>query len=211
MKFTCTHSGECCTNPSTQIGLTLGDIQRICKHTGKTTKGLFSDQIGLQPFGDASENIDVELGLHIPCRFRKDNRCTIYSARPLNCRLFPYWILADAPKEKMKEVLEPGCGCCKGFVMDEKDRPMYKAYKEALAKIFLQEMEKTDAAMLEFNQQITISRDPDVSEKERIIIAKKLIDHGRDELMIEAMQKAVEEQEFAESQELNDAESLLEK
>ncbi len=88
---------------------------------------------------------------------------------------------------------------------------MYKAYKEALAKIFLQEMEKTDAAMLEFNQQITISRDPDVSEKERIIIAKKLIDHGRDELMIEAMQKAVEEQEFAESQELNDAESLLEK
>ena len=95
--------------------------------------------------------------------------------------------------------------------MDEKDRPMYKAYKEALAKIFLQEMEKTDAAMLEFNQQITISRDPEVSEKERIIIAKKLIDHGRDELMIEAMQKAVEEQEFAESQELNDAESLLEK
>ncbi|MBS3142658.1 hypothetical protein J4464_04700, partial [Candidatus Woesearchaeota archaeon] len=77
------------------------------------------------------------------------------------------------------------------------------------AKIFLEEMEKTDAAMLEFNQQITISRDPDVSEKERIIIAKKLIDHGRDELMIDAVQKAIEEQEFAESQELNDAEKYL--
>ena len=49
----------------------------------------------------------------------------------------------------MKEVLEPGWGCCKGFVMDEKDRPMYKAYKEALAKIFLQEMEKTDERLKE--------------------------------------------------------------
>src|SRR3989338_929103 len=149
MRFQCTNAGECCTNPSTQIAVTLGDIMRIKQFTKLPIEKIIPHYVAVNPFGDPEkpQTFDLELGLNIPCRFREGNRCTIYKARPLNCRLFPYWILAHAPQEKIKEIGEPGCKCLSHFEMDEADRPVYKSYADALGKIMEQESAKTDSFM----------------------------------------------------------------
>ena len=96
MAFRCLHCGGCCENNATHINLTLGDISRFSEITCKSTEDLFREgSIGLMPFQTTEDPdiFEIELGLKIPCRFRKGKRCMIYGARPLNCRLFPFWII----------------------------------------------------------------------------------------------------------------------
>lgn len=153
--FRCYHCGGCCEDVCTQINLTLGDIKRLCEHTKKTVLQLYKEGvIGIYPFGDPfrHDEFETDVGLFIPCRFRKflsekdkktkTVKCSVYKARPLNCRLFPYWILADAPEKDIKNLICAGHECMKHFEIDEdfkKDRKTYIDYKEKLVAILHKE------------------------------------------------------------------------
>jgi len=50
-----------------------------CKSCGKCCNGKMFDYI---LFGNSR--------IKLPCKFHKNNRCSIYSSRPINCRLFPF-------------------------------------------------------------------------------------------------------------------------
>ena len=134
----CNHCGLCCRDPLTQINVTVGDIQRIADFLKVDIEELFKEKIGLNPFKEPEfENTyDIDLGLNLPCRFRKNNRCMIYEARPLNCRLFPQWVLANAPNEKIKEILKDHK--CE---YDLSKKQEYKRYSDAVGNILLQEAE----------------------------------------------------------------------
>jgi len=135
----CNHCGLCCRDPVTQINLTIGDIQRIADFLKVDVEELFKDKIGLNPFKEPNfENTyDIDLGLNLPCKFRKNNKCTIYKARPLNCRLFPQWILAEAPNDKIKQILGKDHKC----EYDLSKKEQYKEYTQAVGNILFQEAE----------------------------------------------------------------------
>jgi len=184
----CNHCGLCCKDPVTQINLTVGDIWRIADFLKVNIEELFKDKIGLNPFREPEiENIyDIDLGLNLPCKFRKNNRCIIYPVRPLNCRLFPQWILAEAPDEKIKQLLkEHKCE------YDLKNKEKYRKYKQEIAKILFQEAE-----FYELFKKINIKglfkvKGKDLREKEYNIV-QKLRKMFKEHLKIENIRKAVD-------------------
>lgn len=154
--FRCYHCGGCCEDVSTQISLTLGDIQRLTKFTKKSALKLYKEGIiGVYPFGDPfKENeFETDVGIFVPCLFRKKKKdqdhtsCLIYPARPINCRLFPYWILAEAPPNEIKSIITPTHECMKHFEIDpdfKEDRKAFHIYKEKLVKILFKETRVSD-------------------------------------------------------------------
>jgi len=150
--FSCNHNGRCCEDPTTQISLTLGDIQRMCIATEKSAVQLYEEGIiGIFPFGDPESKTAYELdvGLYIPCKHRKEETncgkktCAIYELRPLNCRLFPFWLVAQAPKDMVENFIEEHpCGKCMGKI-SRQDKMTYKHYTNALAQIFDEEEDKS--------------------------------------------------------------------
>ena len=145
----CNHCGLCCKDPCTQINITIGDIWRISSHLKMPVEELFKEHISINPFGDPDLiHYELDLGLNIPCKFRVDERCSIYPARPLNCRLFPYWILAEAPYEKLTEILEEHR--CSYDTLRKKD---YKEYKDIIGQILLEE-----SRLFEIKKKVNVTR-----------------------------------------------------
>lgn len=88
LKFHCTGCGKCCTGPSGYVFLSETDLHTLAAHFSLTPQAfakkytrLVDDQYALldRPGSDA-------------CIFLKDNKCSVYGARPIQCRTFPWWV-----------------------------------------------------------------------------------------------------------------------
>lgn len=88
LKFGCTQCGQCCTGSPGYVWITKEEVEKAAEFL-KITPELFmrrytrrvGPRIALTEL--AKKNYD--------CVFLKDNRCTIYSVRPEQCRKFPWW------------------------------------------------------------------------------------------------------------------------
>ncbi len=158
-QFTCVHKGNCCENPTMLVNLTVGDMIRVSDITGMSITDLFGTAWFATPFGDGKTSLTykVEPGLEMPCHFRRGGKCMIYRARPLNCRLFPYWILASLSYAEMKKGFHPSDLCCAfncNPTLQEKEK--YKRYVSALSKIMDKELLITDRILKELHLEKTI-------------------------------------------------------
>jgi len=146
MAFECKHCGQCCIDECTQINISVGDIVRMCKFLNISIRDIFS-RIGIKPFGDPENTnmFDYELGLNIPCEFREGERCKIYPARPLNCRMFPYVFLGNVDSGKLKEVIDPSHKCIvEGIKLSAEEKKKCRAYADFIGKLILEEAELTE-------------------------------------------------------------------
>lgn len=168
MGFKCNNCGFCCKGKKDiQVNLTIGDIYRICEKLMITVEDFFDKYAGLKPFGDprTPKEYDIDIGLNMPCPFYKDNKCTIYNARPVNCRIFPYWLLVRAPKDKLNDLLKGKCE----YTLDKKSLKAYKKYQDAIAKVLLEESSYYD--IKEKTTSKKINKKPNINEiKSNIIV-----------------------------------------
>ncbi len=89
VRFECQGSGKCCTSHG-EFGfvfLTRPDRIRFAKHLGLTLK-TFTEQYceksgGIWHLKEDRKNPD--------CMFLKNKRCSVYEARPTQCRTWPFW------------------------------------------------------------------------------------------------------------------------
>ena len=180
--FHCYHCGQCCEDIATQINLTLGDIKRISIITGKSAVELYNDKvISVMPFFDPLEpnKFEIDLGLFKPCRYlNKDKKCSIYSHRPLNCRLFPIWILAEAPKEAITEMSHDSGQCLKKLDNLNKKRFFYKNYVKKLSKVLDEENDSSDTFIKQLGLQNSIVIDEKLRNKEELKeLIRQMIDN----------------------------------
>ncbi len=87
VRFRCTGCGRCCEGPEGYVWLELSDIERLAGHLDmdrfaftRTYVRRVHREFALidQPNGD--------------CVFyRRGEGCTVYAARPRQCRTFPFW------------------------------------------------------------------------------------------------------------------------
>ena len=77
--FKCNRCGECCR--TAPIELSDEEVVILCKHLN----------LSAEEFDDwfIDKNV-LEIYLRAPCPFLSDNACTVYEARPLTCRLYPF-------------------------------------------------------------------------------------------------------------------------
>lgn len=87
LRFGCTQCGQCCTGTPGFVWLDEHDITVLCEHL-KLTKEKF-----LQTY---TRLVDGKISLiedpkNFDCVFLKNNKCSLYGARPKQCKRFPFW------------------------------------------------------------------------------------------------------------------------
>lgn len=166
--FECTHCGACCKKETSPVNVTLGDVKRISEFLGKPPDEIIGTNVKMRPFLDANEpgRFDVELGLPKPCHFWKDGKCSVYKARPLNCRLFPFWLYASLSDGEIAEQTLPGYECIINSRVDEAHRAVYKEYARRLAKLIMRESKITDEFMEKngFHDEVVVEGHDDAFE-----------------------------------------------
>lgn len=223
VSFKCIHCGACCIFPSTQINLTLGDIARISNHLKVSPSKLINEEyFEPSPFFNPQNPLqfDIELGLHKPCKFWKNNRCSIYEARPLNCRLFPIWMFAKLPADIIKEQALEGYDCVNNTVLKGEDIPVYDNYTEKISEILLHEAILTEHFMRVNNMfqkiDITLHKDivfnDSISPDEKInflnkVIKNQNIDLKKTSILIDEELK--DSRQFLINEKLNEIEKIL--
>lgn len=110
LKFECQGSGKCCTSHG-EFGfvyLTPLDRKRFAEFLGITTREFTKNYCekthGIWHLKEDSTNPD--------CLFLKNKRCSVYDARPTQCRTWPFWPEVMNAKSWAKEVVAfcPGAG-----------------------------------------------------------------------------------------------------
>lgn len=136
VRFECQGSGKCCTSHG-EFGfvfVTLEDRRRFAKHlkitTGEFTKKYCTNRNGIWHLNEDPKNPD--------CMFLKNKKCSVYHARPTQCRTWPFWPEVMNAKAWTKEVVSfcPGVG--KGDLIPydkiEKQMNEQKASEQDLVK-----------------------------------------------------------------------------
>lgn len=99
LKFRCTGCGNCCKDPL--LPLTDFDLRRLVARTGERASRLVAwvDRNGIDMDDEPEAFVELRVGKRVMvlrhegggCRFLgADDRCTVYSSRPLGCRVFPF-------------------------------------------------------------------------------------------------------------------------
>lgn len=87
VRFECQGSGKCCTSRGAYgyVYLTIEDRRRMAKRVGLTTSAFTRTYC---------KKTNGWFHLKHPeknCRFLDGKRCTVYEARPNQCRTWPFW------------------------------------------------------------------------------------------------------------------------
>jgi Fe-S-cluster containining protein len=99
LKFRCTGCGNCCKEPL--LPLTDADVRRIVERTGDDAGDVvrFIDRNAIDMDDEPESFAELRQGRRVMilrhqnggCRYLgDDDRCSIYNARPLGCRIFPF-------------------------------------------------------------------------------------------------------------------------
>jgi Fe-S-cluster containining protein len=82
------------------------DIKRISAHFGQTSKQFYDKWLKVD------ENKDV-VNKSTPCQFLgKDNKCTIYAIRPLDCAEFPHFVRKDVKYQAAEKTYTNNMAYC---------------------------------------------------------------------------------------------------
>lgn len=194
--------GKCCSASYSQINVTVGDLIRISNFLEKPVSYILKNFVGINPFGDPVNptKFSYEFGINMPCLLRKKNKCSIYETRPLNCRLFPYWILVQAFVSNKKEMIDSSYKCMNNLKLSGDKIRNYSSYSKLIGDILMQEASLTDNILykLKIKHSLDLSKNKDYQriitkyknkktnqalkelETEKIRLAKKIFGKFKD-------------------------------
>ena len=146
LKFQCQGSGKCCTSHGEYgfVFLTKEDCQRMADHLEMSlssfTRKYCQRSQGYFHLKEEPQKPD--------CLFLKEKRCSIYEARPTQCRTWPFWPDVMNAKTWKKEVVTfcPGVG---------KGKTVAAAKIQAILNEQIQSEIELDQEALEFAKKLT--------------------------------------------------------
>lgn len=88
LRFKCTGCGKCCTGSPGYVFLSPADLLRLAEHFS-----LSSEEFAANYTYKVDDKISlIDRPGTSACIFLKENQCSVYEARPTQCRTFPWWI-----------------------------------------------------------------------------------------------------------------------
>jgi uncharacterized protein len=100
--FSCTQCGKCCTGSPGYVWVTEEEIEAISNRLNLTPK-----EVVIRYTRRVGHRLSlVERKSDYSCIFLKDNQCSLYDARPLQCRTYPFWPSIMKSKESWEKEKE---------------------------------------------------------------------------------------------------------
>lgn len=113
LRFKCTGCGKCCTGSPGAVWISDEEVEAISQHLGISVSEFLNDYTRLI---DGKRSL-IEDNKTYDCVFLKNNQCSIYSLRPLQCRTYPWW-----PNNlRSKQDWEEASKWCEGINHEESD------------------------------------------------------------------------------------------
>lgn len=98
LHFSCTRCSACCRHESGFVFLSKQDVDALATELSMTYSNFVETYCRWIPIGDACDQLSLKEKFNFDCIFWKEG-CTVYKARPLQCRVFPFWASVLADKE----------------------------------------------------------------------------------------------------------------
>jgi hypothetical protein len=109
LRFQCTQCGDCCTGATGFVWVNKAEMEALAEHVGVTLEEFEKKHV--RRFGIRNSLVELP---NDDCVFfdGKTRRCTVYQARPRQCRTWPFWNSNVRDKEAWKETCQvcPGSG-----------------------------------------------------------------------------------------------------
>ena len=129
LKLRCTGCGNCC---KLRVVVTDADVRKLMEYTGLSAKRVVKfytpDEVDDPPRGPEWIKFGPRLrdrrlmalrDRHGACQFLKDDRCTVYEARPVTCRVYPFNLSFDETGRRVKAIeINDACEC--KYELDDK-------------------------------------------------------------------------------------------
>lgn len=112
LPFKCTECGKCCTGPTGYVWVSEDEMLEIATHLGLSFDDFTKKYI--RQVGERFSLVERKSGSDYECVFLRGKRCTIYEARPKQCKTFPWWPQNLESQESWKEVAKE----CEGINND---------------------------------------------------------------------------------------------
>ena len=110
--------GRCCDEPGGIVYLTKDDAKRLAEHHAIEVKEWLERDC--QTTLDGRFILDSDAETDICIYLDSDKKCTVYEARPDQCRAYPWWIENLASKRTWNRTMDecPGIGAEDAFVIE---------------------------------------------------------------------------------------------
>jgi len=98
LSFECTRCSACCRFDPGYVFLSETDLQRLTAFTGLDREDFISLYCRKVDAG-GFKRLSLKEKTNNDCWFWEENGCTVYEARPLQCRSFPFWFVTMGSRE----------------------------------------------------------------------------------------------------------------
>jgi Fe-S-cluster containining protein len=106
LDFACTRCGDCCTGAPGYVWMGEAEIERLAAHLG-----LERDAFGRRYLRRVGERLSLIEKPGGDCVFwERERGCTVYEARPTQCRTYPFWpeVIASRATWRLESESCPG-------------------------------------------------------------------------------------------------------
>jgi uncharacterized protein len=118
LRFECTQCGDCCTGAPGYVWVNKEEIEQLAKQVDMSVADFEAKYV--RNVGVRKSLIEYENG---DCVFfdTKARKCTVYEARPRQCRTWPFWDSNVRTEEAWRQTCEvcPGSGKGKLYQLEE--------------------------------------------------------------------------------------------
>ncbi|MDR2922950.1 MAG: YkgJ family cysteine cluster protein [Treponema sp.] len=91
LRFSCTRCSSCCRHESGFVYLSESDLSRLANEFRMDYTDFVKTWCRWVPFTEGRERLSLKEKSNFDCIFWNSAGCTVYHARPLQCRTFPFW------------------------------------------------------------------------------------------------------------------------
>jgi uncharacterized protein len=90
LRFECTRCSQCCRHTPGYVFLSASDVASLVAATKIERQELLRRYCRQVSFGVANR-LSLKEKANLDCVFWENEGCSVYEARPLQCRSFPFW------------------------------------------------------------------------------------------------------------------------
>ncbi len=95
--------GRCCTGESGYIYVNKAEIERIANFLELSQELFIEKYLYKKGYKYSIKERETKNGYECIFYDSKNNGCTIYKARPIQCRTFPFWDYFKTNKDELKQ------------------------------------------------------------------------------------------------------------